>query len=208
MEDTTNQIKIITVNDINNYLSISCDAVESIEEGEKIATALFRVLTDANGAGLAANQIGIRKKVFVVKVKEPMYFINPVITPIESAGKFVYLETCLSIPMRVCRTERWKSIAVQADNIEGTSIYDISHVHVDDIMESQDALEIAVIQHEADHLNGMLMTYREYTVAPIRIERTPDRNDRIIIKRGEDIKKIKYKHLDEYTSQGWIYEEI
>lgn len=209
MEDIVKNLQIITVDDINNYLSISCDKIESIEEGKKIANVLFQSLNKANGIGLSANQIGIRKKVFVVNVKEPLYFINPVITPIESAGKFVYLETCLSIPMRVCRTERWKSIAVQADNVEGTTIYDISHVHIDNIMESRDALEIAAIQHEYDHGFGILMLYREYSgVKPISTKYIPGRNEKIIIKKGNEVKEIKYKQIEAYILQGWMHDTI
>ena len=202
--------RIVTIDDANNGLNLECDKVASIEDGKQIANVLFQVLnTDINGIGLSANQIGMHKRVCVIRVKEPVYFINPVITPIESAGKFVYLETCLSMPRRVCRTERWKSIAIQADNIEGTTIYDVSHVHIDDIMENRDVLEITAIQHELDHLNGILMSHREYSgVKPIVVGHIPNRNEKVVIRKGDEIKEIKYKQLETYISQGWLYDKI
>ena len=209
MIDNINDIQILTVNDDNHYLNNACDKVKSIEEGKEIANTLFQVLNrDGRGIGLAANQIGIHKQVCVVNVREPLYFINPVITPIESEGTFVYLETCLSMPMQVVRTERWKSIAVQADNIEGTVIYDITHISQDDVMESNEALEMAAIQHEIDHLKGLLMIHRKYNIKPIQVGRTIGRNDKILIKKGNESKEIKYKSLEVYTNEGWIYEKI
>ena len=89
-----------------------------------------------------------------------------------------------------------------------TTIYDVSHVHIDDIMENRDVLEIAAIQHEIDHLSGILMTYREFSVKPITIEHIPDRNDRVVISKGVETKQVKYKQLDTYILQGWTYDKI
>ena len=59
-------------------LQTLCESVSSVEEGEEIAANLFNQLTESeNGIGLAANQIGINKRVCVINVKEPLYLINP-----------------------------------------------------------------------------------------------------------------------------------
>ena len=61
-----------------NELNKPCTSVSSIEDGEEIAAKLLNELTNSkNGVGLAANQIGIQKRVCVVNVKEPVVLINP-----------------------------------------------------------------------------------------------------------------------------------
>ena len=58
-------------------LEIKCSPV-SIEEGEEIGVRLLHELRESeNGIGLAANQIGINKRVCVINVKEPLVLINP-----------------------------------------------------------------------------------------------------------------------------------
>ena len=53
-------------------LKVLCEKVNTIEEGEEIGTQLLKELAESkNGIGLAANQIGINKRVCVINVKEP-----------------------------------------------------------------------------------------------------------------------------------------
>ena len=78
-------------------LKQKCKPCESIEEGEKIGAQLLKTLTESpNGLGLAANQIGINKRVCIINVKEPIAFINPEI--IETSGEVIVPESCLSFP--------------------------------------------------------------------------------------------------------------
>ena len=71
------------IKDINKLKEV-CEPCKSVEEGEEIASKLLKELTKSkNGIGLAANQIGINKRVCVVNVKEPLYFINPKIITLE-----------------------------------------------------------------------------------------------------------------------------
>ena len=59
-------------------LKIKCEPCISIEEGEEIGAQLLKELTESgNGIGLAANQIGINKRVCVINVKEPIVLVNP-----------------------------------------------------------------------------------------------------------------------------------
>jgi peptide deformylase len=198
------EYKIVEISEDNNYLHTPCQPVATKEEGEEIAKDLFRALSDnGHGAGLAANQIGIDKRVCVVNIKEPLYFINPKITPVLEAGTFVYLETCLSMPGVVARTERWRSIIIEADNFEGKSAYDISNISQDMVMQSTDAFEMAAIQHEIDHLDGFLMTDRQYNAKPLHAQKTMGRNDKVTIHKGEETKQIKYKKLEEFKKMGW-----
>ena len=74
-----------------NKLTTPCEIV-SLEEGEEIAIRLLHELRNSNtpGIGLAANQIGINKRVCVVNVKEPIVLINPEIVE-KSKEKFLFL---------------------------------------------------------------------------------------------------------------------
>ena len=73
-----------------NKLQEKCSPV-SVKEGEEIGVRLLHELREAeNGIGLAANQIGINKRVCVVNVKEPIVLINPKI--VESLKRHLYFQ--------------------------------------------------------------------------------------------------------------------
>jgi len=209
IDDTNNKVYDIVKthsfeDDEYKRLTNLCEPVESEKEGEEIAEALFRTLTDSKyGVGLSANQIGINKRVFVVHVKEPLYFINPVLTEIKEAGTFVYIETCLSMPGVFMRTERCRHIIISADNLKEKCEIDISNISQDNVMQSTDAFEIAALQHEYDHINGILMLSKQYHTMPFNVIKTFDRNDKVIIKKENTIKSIKYKLFDKYRGKGW-----
>ena len=104
----------------------------------------------APGVGLAANQIGVNKRIFVIDIAdedEPSdlrVFINPEI--IERDGQIVFNEGCLSFPgvsEEVKRAERVKVRALGADG----KPFEVE----------ADGLLAVAIQHETDHLNGVLM---------------------------------------------------
>ena len=79
-------------------LRLMCEEVKTIKEGEEIGTQLLTELTKSeNGIGLAANQIGINKRVCVINVKEPIVLVNPRIVE-HSEEQFVFAEGCLSFP--------------------------------------------------------------------------------------------------------------
>ena len=75
-----------------NLLTSKCEPCETIKEGEEIATKLLKELTKSqSGIGLAANQIGINKRVCVINVIEPVILINPRIMEKLIQLKDVYL---------------------------------------------------------------------------------------------------------------------
>ncbi len=97
-------------------LRLMCEEVKTVKEGEEIGAQLLKELTESeNGIGLAANQIGINKRVCVVNVKEPIVLINPRIVE-RSTEEFIFPEGCLSFPNKHVRTKRNVSVTVEADN--------------------------------------------------------------------------------------------
>ncbi len=104
-----------------------------------------------NGVGMAAPQIGVNYRVFVVDVSKndeplnPLVFINPKI--IKKSGAIIAQEGCISFPEAYTDVKRYKNIMVKALDIHGRPF----------IMEAKDGCLLArAIQHENDHLDGIL----------------------------------------------------
>ena len=87
-------------------LTTRCE-ITNIKDGEEIAVRLLNELrnSEPSGIGLAANQIGINKRVCVVNVKEPLVLINPQIIE-KSEEEFIFPEGCLSFPNKKIKTKR------------------------------------------------------------------------------------------------------
>ena len=178
-------------------LEIKCSPV-SIKEGEEIGVRLLHELRESeNGIGLAANQIGINKRVCVVNVKEPLVLINPKIVE-KSKEQFVFPEGCLSFPDSKVKTIRHESIVVEADNHEGRLSFSANSKDIND------AFECVCVQHEIDHLDGITMFDREFKQTPIKREtRKIGRNEKVTITKGTESKVLKYKKATSLLEDGW-----
>ena len=180
-------------------LQTLCEEVETIKEGEEIGAQLLTELTKSqNGIGLAANQIGINKRVCVINVKEePIVLINPEIIE-RSKETFVFPEGCLSFPNKHVRTLRHTSVTVKSDNHNGKLVFTA------DSKDFKDAFECACVQHEIDHLDGITMFDREFKQEPIKREgKKIGRNEKVKITNGYEIKTLKYKKAESLLSDGW-----
>ncbi|MES0809874.1 peptide deformylase [Roseibium sp. SCPC15] len=140
---------IITIPD--PVLRQVCAPIENIDADTRaLADDMLETMYDAPGIGLAASQIGILKRIFVLDVakedapKEPMVFINPKIVW-SSDDLSVYQEGCLSIPEYFEDVERPAEVTVQFMNREGNQ----QEIKADGLLAT-------CIQHELDHLNGKL----------------------------------------------------
>ena len=181
-------------------LEIKCSPV-SIKEGEEIGVRLLHELRESkNGIGLAANQIGINKRVCVVNVKEPLVLINPKIVE-KSKEQFVFAEGCLSFPNDKVKTIRHQDIVVEADNHQGRLSFSANSQDIND------AFECVCVQHEIDHLDGITMFDREFKNEPlIRGKNAPQkigRNEKVTITKGSESKVLKYKKAQRMLEDGW-----
>ena len=180
------------------YSKVVCDKVENVDEGAIIASKLFTELSlSKDGAGLAAPQIGITKRVCVINIKDPIVLINPEI--IESEGEFIFKESCLSYPKKTVSVKRYTMIAVEADNLDEPLILDIRQGG-----NIEDLLEIACVQHEIDHLDGITMFDRKYVKEPIRAEKKYGRNEKVVIisKDNKQSRKLKWKKAQPLINTG------
>lgn len=111
----------------------------------KLAEDMLETMYSASGIGLAATQVGIDQRVFVMDVSEgtndPQVLINPRIS--EKRGEQVYQEGCLSFPGLFADVKRADWIHVEAEDINGNTI-----------TREVDGLNAVCIQHELDHLDG------------------------------------------------------
>jgi peptide deformylase len=122
---------------------------------EKIGD-MFETMRNANGLGLAANQVGFRESIFVMDLQgiegyekfKPLVMINPQII-LESEEKITLEEGCLSLPTLHAEVERSENIKVRYLNT------DEKEVEIE-----ADELFARVILHENDHLHGKMIPDR------------------------------------------------
>lgn len=120
------------------------------DEIRQLVEDMAETMYDAPGVGLAATQIGVGKRVFVIDIAsddEPsdlLVFINPEI--LEAEGTLKWEEGCLSFPGATEDIKRAERVRVRALNEQGESFE----------LEAEGLLAVA-IQHENDHLDGVLM---------------------------------------------------
>jgi len=185
-------------------LQTVCKSVTGLtfNEGEEIGAQLLKELSESkNGIGLAANQIGINKRVCVVNVKEPIVLVNPKIVE-KSEEQFIFPEGCLSFPDKKIRTQRYVSVVVEADNHDEKLSFSAKSEGIND------AFECVAIQHEIDHLDGITMFDREFKREPYHAPKTYGRNEKVTITDGEETKVVKYKKVEELLKDGWNLVEV
>lgn len=106
---------------------------------------LAKIMRDKNGIGLSAPQVGLNKRIIVIdKVGENWVLINPEILW-KSENSIEFEEGCLSVPGEFDNVKRPESIKIKYRNLKGKPVIEII-----------DGLMARVVQHEIDHLDGIL----------------------------------------------------
>jgi len=128
------------------------EPIKTFDNGLAILVdAMFETLEEADGLGLAAPQIGVSKRIFVVDTRrqgERLAFINPDILE-TSHEQGPYEEGCLSIPGMYYNIVRPLEVTIQAQDVTGKSF-----------VTKASGILARTIQHEFDHLNGVLFIDR------------------------------------------------
>ncbi|EJC69165.1 peptide deformylase [Rhizobium sp. 1AS11] len=139
---------IILPDPVLRQLSKPIERVDS--DLQRLADDMLETMYDAPGIGLAAIQIGVPRRMLVIDIsregeeKQPQVFINPEIVK-SSDERSVYEEGCLSIPDYYAEVERPAVVAVKYLDRNGK----------EQTVEA-DGLLATCLQHEIDHLNGVL----------------------------------------------------
>jgi len=133
----------------NKVLYQPAKAVEDFahpSRNEFLAGQMFSLMKKNYGIGLAAPQIGLRQRLFVMEVDQvKRVCYNPKVTE-SSADLTEYPEGCLSFPGDECKIYRASAVTVRYQNTQGIWI-----------QEQLDGLAARCFQHELDHLNGITM---------------------------------------------------
>ena len=119
-------------------------------EERQLMDDMLETMYDAKGIGLAAIQIGVPKRIIVMdignreKEKEPMYFVNPIIKN-KNSNHSTYEEGCLSVPNQFAEVNRPSTCEIEFLDYNGNKK-----------ILSASGLLATCIQHEMDHLEGIL----------------------------------------------------
>ncbi len=114
----------------------------------RLVEDMVETMYDSEGAGLAAPQVGVQKRLFVYDVGEgPQAIVNPVI--VETDGEWYHDEGCLSIPGLRLGLVRPDRVHLRGHDVDGNEL----SIEADEFLGR-------VFQHEVDHLDGVLMVER------------------------------------------------
>ena len=164
----------------NNILRQKSKPVETVtQEDRQLMDDMLETMYQANGIGLAAIQIGVPKRIIVLDIskneekKNPMYLVNPIIKNKDSQSS-TYEEGCLSVPNFFAEIERPKKCEVEYLDYNGQK----------QILKVEGLLATC-IQHEMDHLEGILfidyLSKLKKTMIVKKLSKKKDRPDRIIV---------------------------
>jgi peptide deformylase len=129
----------------------------------RIVRDMFAMMYASNGIGLAANQVDLPLRLFIVNLSakadegEELVFINPVLS--KPKGNEESEEGCLSFPALFGNVTRPKQITVQAYNLRG-----------EEIRANLNGMLARVVQHEYDHLDGVLFVDRMSPTARAKVQ--------------------------------------
>ena len=154
--------------------------VETVgNEERKLMSDMLDTMYHANGIGLAAIQIGIPKRIIVMDIskntekKTPMYFVNPIIKN-KNSEHSTYEEGCLSVPNYFAEIDRPKKCEVEYLDYNGSKK-----------TLSAEGLLATCIQHEMDHLEGILfidyLSKLKKTIIVKKLSKQKKSPDRIIV---------------------------
>ena len=143
-------IKNILTEPNKKLRQISQKVDEVGKEEQRLMDDMLETMYHAKGIGLAAIQIGVPKRIIVMDIckeegkKEPQYFVNPIIKNKDTL-KSTYEEGCLSVPNQFAEIDRPSKCEIEYLDYNGKKK-----------LIKADGLLATCIQHEMDHLNGIL----------------------------------------------------
>jgi peptide deformylase len=133
-------------------LRLRAKEVEQFDEAlERLADRMTGLMTDARGVGLAATQVGVLQRLFVYQAyeeDEPRAIVNPRITR-RSSGTEITDEGCLSLQGVLVPVERALAVTLEGQDLSAAPLrFEL------------DEMAARVVQHELDHLDGVLIIER------------------------------------------------
>ena len=133
--------------------------VEKIDDNiRRLVEKMIDVMLKNKGVGLAAPQIGVPLRLFIISLdgnrESVRVFVNPAVTP--TGDLHVLDEGCLSVPNVYTKIRRYKKCKVTATDLDGKQF-----------TEEAEGLSARALQHENDHINGVTIVSRMGQAAKI-----------------------------------------
>ncbi|MDW4497323.1 peptide deformylase [Sulfitobacter sp. D35] len=139
----------------DRQLATPCEPIARVDAAvRKLAEDMLETMYAAPGRGLAGPQVGVLRRIFVMDAgwKEgapaPLVFVNPVVTAL-GKSRVRGSEGCLSIPGLMVEVERFERVRVDWTDLDGAAR-----------SREFDGFEAICVQHEADHLDGIVTLNR------------------------------------------------
>lgn len=134
-----NKSKEVNKEEISQLKKIEIDLHDTLMNYRKIHSA---------GRAIAAPQIGLEKRILYMNIDEPILIVNPTLT-FPDNEKIQVMDDCMSFPDLIVKVERYKNCIL---DYQDRNFNDCKMIIKDDLSE--------LIQHEYDHLDGILSTMR------------------------------------------------
>ena len=164
-------------NKLLRQISKSVDKVGKNEQ--KLMDDMVETMYAENGIGLAAIQIGFPKRIIVMDIskdqtnKNPMYFVNPIILN-KATEQSTYEEGCLSVPDQFAEIDRPNKCEIEYLDYNGKKK-----------LLKADGLLATCIQHEIDHLEGILfidyLSKLKKSMIIKKLSKQKNKSDRIVV---------------------------
>ena len=164
-------------NEILRRVSLPVDKVD--EDEQTLMDDMLEAMYDAKGIGLAAIQIGVPKRIIVLDIskndneKSPMYFVNPVILN-KATEQSTYEEGCLSVPNQFAEIDRPNKCEIEYLDYNGEKK-----------LLKAEGLLATCIQHEIDHLEGILfidyLSKLKKSMIIKKLSKQKNKPDRIVV---------------------------
>ena len=140
-------------------LAGSAEKVEKIDDNiRQLIKKMVEIMQQNGGIGLAAPQIGVPLRIFIIAIdtngQDLKVYINPTVTTEGTLGAME--EGCLSVPEVYTKVKRYKKCRVTATDLDGN-----------EFTEEAEGLYARCLQHENDHINGVTIVNRMGTAAKI-----------------------------------------
>ena len=158
---------------------VSSSVKKVTKEEQLLMDDMLETMYDAKGIGLAAIQIGVPKRIIVMDLskengkKEPWYFVNPIIKN-KNKKLVTYEEGCLSVPGQFAEIDRPSECEVEYLDYNGEKK-----------LLKAEGLLVTCIQHEVDHLEGILfidyLSKLKKSMIIKKLSKQKNKPDRIIV---------------------------
>ena len=172
-------VKIILTEPNKLLRQVSLPVEKVGNEEKQLMDDMLETMYDAKGIGLAAIQIGVPKRIIVMDLskeegkKEPRYFVNPIIKN-KNLNLSKYLEGCLSIPDQFAEVDRPSTCEVEYLDYNGNKK-----------LLRTDGLLATCIQHEMDHLEGILfidhLSKLKKSMIIKKLSKLKNKEDRVVL---------------------------